>query len=262
MAKGSSPTSDSKLNNSIIKDIIKKLNENPETSLEEFKDIQANTTLNVLWLENLVDSPRNFTSSKNLKASETTESTGTITETTTRSNTKQKIRKRRRKLKKRKRKGKPAQTKLEMATSTEMFLPKISYLNNSSTNAESENLSNIHSKESFSSTNFWAENLVAPIPITSGVPTSFTNTAKLPSGTGNKTINVKYGRNVGRCRKNRGGCAHICNPKGPNRCSCLEGFFLARDRKSCYGKLTPISFRYFLDSFLQWIFFFGHEERD
>ncbi|CAH1101058.1 unnamed protein product [Psylliodes chrysocephalus] len=36
-----------------------------------------------------------------------------------------------------------------------------------------------------------------------------------------------------RCKRNRGGCAHFCHPKGKIKCSCIKGFYLGEDRRSC-----------------------------
>ncbi|CAG9840299.1 unnamed protein product [Diabrotica balteata] len=59
--------------------------------------------------------------------------------------------------------------------------------------------------------------------VTSNNESKFTTTAK-----------HNFEKKFSRCRKNRGGCAHICNPKGIVKCSCLEGFYLGSDQKSCY----------------------------
>lgn len=42
-----------------------------------------------------------------------------------------------------------------------------------------------------------------------------------------------------RCRNNRGGCDHFCHDDGPQMCSCLEGFILDQDAKSCSGCSNP-----------------------
>lgn len=42
--------------------------------------------------------------------------------------------------------------------------------------------------------------------------------------------------NYNKCKKNRNGCAHICDEKDPNKCACLEGYYLAADGRNCLGK--------------------------
>ncbi|KAJ8943587.1 hypothetical protein NQ318_006589, partial [Aromia moschata] len=50
---------------------------------------------------------------------------------------------------------------------------------------------------------------------------------------GNSTKYKSQPKKYNRCRKNKGGCAHYCNPKGRVKCSCIEGFQLAPDQKTC-----------------------------
>lgn len=42
---------------------------------------------------------------------------------------------------------------------------------------------------------------------------------------------------ITRCSKKNGGCAHICNVKGPLKCECFKGFKLLEDNHRCSGNL-------------------------
>ncbi|XP_023310715.1 signal peptide, CUB and EGF-like domain-containing protein 3 isoform X1 [Anoplophora glabripennis] len=75
-------------------------------------------------------------------------------------------------------------------------------------------------------------NLVAPIPATSKI-TTLHNNITLHISIGNDTNYRTPFKRSNRCRKRKGGCTHICNPKGKIKCSCLTGFALAADQRTC-----------------------------
>ncbi|KAJ8983467.1 hypothetical protein NQ317_014925 [Molorchus minor] len=78
-------------------------------------------------------------------------------------------------------------------------------------------------------------NLVAPVNISGRHPIPLSNNITLHVKMGNGTRhNNGPLKKYNRCRKNRGGCAHYCNPRGKFKCSCIEGFELAPDQKSCF----------------------------
>lgn len=46
---------------------------------------------------------------------------------------------------------------------------------------------------------------------------------------------------ITRCSIKNGGCAHICNVKGPNKCECFKGFKLLEDNHRCSGNLEQFT---------------------
>lgn len=46
---------------------------------------------------------------------------------------------------------------------------------------------------------------------------------------------------ITRCSIKNGGCAHICNVKGPTKCECFKGFELLEDSHRCSGNLEQFT---------------------
>lgn len=46
---------------------------------------------------------------------------------------------------------------------------------------------------------------------------------------------------ITRCSIKNGGCAHICNVKGPTKCECFKGFKLLEDSHRCSGNLDQFT---------------------
>ncbi|KAJ8919898.1 hypothetical protein NQ315_006427 [Exocentrus adspersus] len=59
------------------------------------------------------------------------------------------------------------------------------------------------------------------------------NNLTLHVSIGNGTSTKAPTKRFNRCRRNKGGCTHLCNPKGKAKCSCLKGFVLAPDQRTC-----------------------------
>lgn len=77
-----------------------------------------------------------------------------------------------------------------------------------------------------------SKSLVLPI-----IPTQTTSVVVLPiTSTRSAPVQRKFKKT--RCSKNNGGCAHICHPKGTQKCHCFRGFTLAKDKFDCTGKFS------------------------
>lgn len=54
---------------------------------------------------------------------------------------------------------------------------------------------------------------------------------------------INYKNQNNKCKLQRSGCAHICDETDPNKCACLEGYYLAADGRDCLGKLSEWRYR-------------------
>lgn len=52
----------------------------------------------------------------------------------------------------------------------------------------------------------------------------------------NMTRKAVMRKNINRCSIRKGGCEHICRPRGPNKCICMPGFRLSGNRRNCVGE--------------------------
>jgi hypothetical protein len=50
-------------------------------------------------------------------------------------------------------------------------------------------------------------------------------------------MNSKFVLDINECLVNNGGCEQICrNVPGSNQCTCLSGYRLSNDKKTCEGR--------------------------
>lgn len=76
-----------------------------------------------------------------------------------------------------------------------------------------------------------SKSLVLPI-----IPTQTTSLVLPITSTTSAPVQRKFKKT--RCSKNNGGCAHICHPKGTQKCQCFKGFTLAKNKFDCTGKFS------------------------